>query len=321
MASGRSGEFASRDGVARNRRCQMVRNNTDIEGRKRAEEALRSSEGNLDAIVNTIPTAAWTTRPDGYCDFLNRVWLDYAGMTMEEAQGWGWAESIHPEDRKKLVEGWQSCLASGTPVDTEARIRRFDGSYRWFLIRGNPLKDEGGKILKWYGTCVDIEDRKRAEQALREQASLLSLTHDAILVCDLNGILKYWNSGARELYGWTAEEAIGKLTHGLLKTVFSTSLKEITAEVMSKGRWEGELVQTKKDGMQIVTASRWALQRDEGGSPVGVLETNNDITKGKRAEEALKRSESYLAQAQRLSHTGSWQWNVRSGEVSWSREY
>jgi PAS domain S-box-containing protein len=144
------------------------------------EEALRSSERNLTAIINTIPTAAWTTRPDGYCDFLNQVWLDYAGMTAEQAQGWGWAEAIHPDDRTKLVEEWQSCLASGTPVDTEARIRRFDSSYRWFLIRGNPLKDEGGNILKWYGTCVDIEDRKRAEENLRAAEFSSRQTVDSI---------------------------------------------------------------------------------------------------------------------------------------------
>src|SRR5579862_2931868 len=102
---------------------------TDIEDRKKAEEALQSSERNLAAIINTIPTTAWTTRPDGYCDFLNQVWLDYAGMSAEQAQGWGWGEAIHPEDREQLVEVWQSSLASGIPVDTEARIRRFDSSY------------------------------------------------------------------------------------------------------------------------------------------------------------------------------------------------
>ena len=94
-----------------------------------AAEALQSSERNLAAIINTIPTAAWTTRPDGYCDFINQVWLDYAGMTAEQAQGWGWAEAIHPDDRKRLVDEWQSCLASGTPVDTEAR----DSPFRRFL--------------------------------------------------------------------------------------------------------------------------------------------------------------------------------------------
>src|SRR5262252_4710237 len=135
----------------------------EITERKRVEEALQKSERNLAAIINTIPTAAWTTRPDGYCDFINQVWLDYAGMTAEQAEGWGWAEAIHPDDRNKLLEDWQSCLTSGTPLDMEARVRRFDGSYRWFLIRVNLLRDESGKIVKWYATNTDIEDRKQRE--------------------------------------------------------------------------------------------------------------------------------------------------------------
>src|SRR5262252_4734770 len=98
----------------------------------RAFEEVERLRRDLRSIINTIPTAAWTARPDGYCDFINQVWLDYVGMTAEQAQGWGWAEAIHPDDRKKLVEEWRLCLASGTPVDTEARIRRFDGSHRWF---------------------------------------------------------------------------------------------------------------------------------------------------------------------------------------------
>jgi PAS domain S-box-containing protein len=129
---------------------------TDIDDRKRAEQALQSAKRNLAVIINTIPTAAWTTRPDGYCDFLNQVWLDYAGMSAEKAQGWGWTESIHPDDRKKLVEGWQSCLASGSPIDTEARIRRFDASYRWFLIRANPLRDEAGILTSTSFDSLDF---------------------------------------------------------------------------------------------------------------------------------------------------------------------
>src|SRR5215471_5618834 len=139
----------------------------DVTERKRAEEALKKSERNLAAIINTVPTAAWTTRPDGYCDFINQVWLDYAGMTAEQAQGWGWAEAIHPDDRKKLVEEWQACLFFNDMATTEARMRRFDNSYRWFLIRANPLRDDSGNIIRWYGTCTDIEDRKRGEEDLR----------------------------------------------------------------------------------------------------------------------------------------------------------
>src|SRR5262252_8590685 len=133
----------------------------------KALDEIKKSEAKLRQVIDTIPTTVWTARPDGYCDFLNQVWLEYAHMTAEQAQGWGWAEAIHPDDREQLVEEWQSSHASGISVDTEARIRRFDGSYRSFLIRGNPLRDESGNILKWYGTCTDIEDRKRWEQILR----------------------------------------------------------------------------------------------------------------------------------------------------------
>src|SRR5262249_11826226 len=140
---------------------------SDITDRKRAEEALAASERNLATIINTIPTTAWTSRPDGYCDFFNQRWLDYTGMTAERAQGWGWAAAIAADDVKGLVENWQSSLASGTPFEAEARMRRFDGAYRWFLFRANPLRDGSGKVVKWYGTKIDIEDRRLREEALR----------------------------------------------------------------------------------------------------------------------------------------------------------
>src|SRR5499427_1849558 len=186
----------------------------------RAEEALQSSERNLSAIINTIPTAAWTTRPDGYCDFLNQVWFDYVGMTAEHAKGWGWAEAIHPDDRNKLVEYWQSCLSSGRPVDTEARIRRFDSSYRCFLIRANPLRDDSGNIIKWYGTCTDIEDRRRREEDLRERELSWRQIVDNIpgLVATMGAMgeveflnrqtLEYFGKTDAELKNWALTDAI-----------------------------------------------------------------------------------------------------------------
>ena len=147
---------------------------TDIDDRRRTEEVLRASEINLKQIINTIPTAAWSANPDGYCDFVNQPWLDYAGLSAEQGLGWGWAAAIHPDDLNGLVEYWRSCLASGTPVDTEARMRRFDGVHRWFLFRANALRDESGNIIKWYGTNTDIDDRKRAEEALNKARSELA---------------------------------------------------------------------------------------------------------------------------------------------------
>ncbi|UPK33562.1 PAS domain S-box protein [Bradyrhizobium sp. 186] len=142
--------------------------------------------------------------------------------------------------------------------------------------------------------AVRLRAEQQAEAALREQANLLNLTHDAIFVRDMNGTVKYWNRGAEDLYGWPAEKAVGRVIQELLKTIFQVPLEQIEEEVIGAGRWEGELVQTKKDGSQVVVASRWSLQRDERSAPVAILVINNDITKRKRAEEVARRSEKEL---------------------------
>jgi PAS domain S-box-containing protein len=168
---------------------------------------------------------------------------------------------------------------------------------------------------------LQIAERERAEGVLREQASLLNLTHDTVFVRDMNDIITYWNRGAEERYGWSSDEAAGRVSHELMQTSLSAPLQEINAELLKTGRWGGELVHTRRDGTQVVVASRWALQRDQSGNPVAILETNNDVTERKQAEEKLRRSEAFLAEGQRISHTGSWSWNVFSGEVSWSEEH
>src|SRR5258708_29468111 len=118
-------------------------------------------------VVDTIPTMAWSANSDGSADFLNQRWLDYTGLSAEEAQGWGWGAAIHPDDAKRVLDCWKSSLASGTPAEVEARMRRFDGAYRSHLFRANPLRDDSGNIVKWYGTNTDIEERKSVEEALR----------------------------------------------------------------------------------------------------------------------------------------------------------
>jgi PAS domain S-box-containing protein len=130
-----------------------------------------------------------------------------------------------------------------------------------------------------------------ADLVLREQARLLDLTHDTVFVRDRSDAITYWNRGAEELYGWTREEAVGKASHQLMQTIFPAPLEEINAELLRAGRWEGELVHTKRDGTQVVVASRWSIQQDEQGRPVAILETNNDITERKKADAALRESE------------------------------
>jgi PAS domain S-box-containing protein len=145
-------------------------------------------------------------------------------------------------------------------------------------------------LITFLGTALVITSLmakgRKSFEVLREQAGLLDLTHDTIFVRDMNDVITYWNRGAEEFYGWTAEEVVNKVTtHQRLQTVFPAPLEDINEKLLRTGRWEGELIHTKRDGMQFVVASRWALQRDESGNPVAVLETNNDITERKRSEE------------------------------------
>jgi PAS domain S-box-containing protein len=164
------------------------------------------------------------------------------------------------------------------------------------------------------------EDRKRAEETLRERAELLDLTHDTIFVRNTNDIITYWNRGAEELYGWKSQEAVGKVSHQLTQTVFPEPLEEIMEKLLRTGRWDGELIHAKRDGTKVIVTSRWSAQRDEQGRFAGTLETNNDTTERKRVGDALRRNEAQLAEAQRLSLTGSFSWNVSRGERYWSDE-
>lgn len=144
-----------------------------------------------------------------------------------------------------------------------------------------------------------------ADVKLREQAGLLEITHDAVIVRDMDDVITFWNRAAEELYGCPREKALGKLSHTLLRTSFPEPLEDIKATLIATGRWEGELTQERcEDGTELTVASRWSLQRDARGRPVATLETSNDVTKRKRAENALRRSEAELAHVTRVMTLG-----------------
>ena len=137
-------------------------------------ERVSASEESLRSLINAVPGFVWSAAPDGNVTFLNQRWADYTGMTLSEARGTGWTQSLHPEDAPALAAYWGALLQSGESGEYEARLRRFDGTYRWFLIRAVPQRDESGAILRWYGENTDIEDRKRAEAALDKMRSELA---------------------------------------------------------------------------------------------------------------------------------------------------
>jgi PAS domain S-box-containing protein len=247
---------------------------------------LQESEGRLEEAQRIAHVGHWNHDLD-----TNRfTWSDETyrifGLRPQEKciTGAVLRELIHPEDLQRAIQSRANALRGGPPYDAEYRVVRPNRDMRIVHARGNVTRDESGRPCRIFGTVQDITERKRAEEALRERAQLLDLTHDTIFVRNMNDMISFWNRGAEQLYGWSKEEALGKVTHQLLRTIVPAPLEEITSELLSTGRWEGELVHTKRDGTQVAVASRWTLRKDERGRPVGILETNNNITERKRAE-------------------------------------
>ena len=149
----------------------------------------------IDLVVDTIPGLVWSARPDGSAEFFNQRWLEYTGLAAEQALDWGWKVAIHPDDLPRMLETFHEALSPGRPFEVEGRFRRLDGEFRWFLFRGNPFLDESGKIVKWYGTNIDLEDRKRAEGALRDSEQSFRLIVDGIaglVASAINQTIKYY---------------------------------------------------------------------------------------------------------------------------------
>jgi PAS domain S-box-containing protein len=289
---------------------KFVGTTTDIDDQKRAQEELRTSENKLKKIINTIPTAAWSARPDGYCDFINQPWLDYAGLSAEQGVGWGWGAAIHPDDLPGLVEYWQACLASGTPVDTEARMRRFDGVYRWFLFRANPLRNELGNIIKWYGTNTDIDDRKRAEEGLRASEITFRTIVDSIpgLVCALSPegeiellnrqLLEYYGKTVEEMKDWTTNDCVHPDDRSRTAAIFTTSIK-------SGNPFKFELRCRRADGVYRWFQVRMLPALDPEARVTRWYALMTDIEDRKQAEEALNKARSELAHVSRVTSLGA----------------
>jgi PAS domain S-box-containing protein len=227
--------------------------NEDVTDRVQAEEALRRSEDHLRMVINTIPTMAWSVQPDGIVDFLNQRWLDYSGLSLEQ-----YIEDpvgpIHPDDVPRIMEKWRADMAAGTPYEAEMRLRRVDGQYRWFLVLTEPLRNDQGSIVKWYGVSIDIEDRKLAEEQLNTtsqqlralSASLQSAREEESkriareIHDELGGTLTSWRWDLEEIHDLTSEpldsshvEALRTKIEAMIKHTETTldTIKRLASEL------------------------------------------------------------------------------------------
>ena len=299
----------------------------DITEQKRAEEAARRSEKELRDAIETIPAIAFTNLPDGSNTFANQRWREYTGLSAEETVGSRWQSALHPADLEQHVDKWRAAVTNGQPFENEARYRRgTDGEYRWFLVRGVPLRDEGGKIVRWYGTLTDIEDRKRAEQALRRSEYYLAeaqrLTHTGSWARDPRRVV-YWSEENCRIWGFDPQLSPPDL-ETLVQRVHPDDLDTVrrqTDEATLEGRdYDIQFRIVLPDGTVKHLHGIGHPVVDASGKLVEVLGTHVDVTEHKRAEEALRRSEAYLAEAQRLTHTGSWAYKAGGAAGYWSEE-
>jgi PAS domain S-box-containing protein len=200
-----------------------------------------------------------------------------------------------------LAHGLRACWS--TPIrSTGGRVLGTFATY--YREPRSPAAHERDVIEQISHLASIAVERGQAEEVLRKQARLLDLTHDTVFVRDMSDVITYWNRGAEELYGWTREDALDRVSHQLMETIFPTPLPQINAELLRTDRWEGELTHTKRDGTQVVVASRWSLQRADDGRPIAILETNNDVTERKLAEIERVRLAERLRQAEKMEAVG-----------------
>ena len=272
---------------------------------------LQSSEDRLRLVIDTIPAHVWSALPDGSVDFINRRWLDSTGLPAENALGWDWRSIVHPEDLARYVHAWESALAAGQPMESEARLRRPDGTYRWWLIRNVPLRDEQRRIVKWYGTAVDIEERHRAEDALRRSEASLHeaqrISHTGSWRHDLiSGIVTLSEEGSR-IWGVDPDEDSSATEYffGRMHPEDAPLVaRAYQSALVAKSEYVSDFRIVLPGGTvkHIHSAGRPIL--NESGDIAEFIGAVLDITERKRAEESLRQAQADLAHVSRVTTMG-----------------
>lgn len=280
---------------------------------ERAQKAAREQRY-VEDIAEALPQIVWTAVPDGALDYYNQNWFDYTGLTLEQSHGWGWQTVLHPDDLERCVARWTESIQTGAPYEIEYRLRRADdGSYRWHLGRALPLRDAGGAIVKWFGTCTDIDDQRRAQDALREaqaqrEARVRERTaelaaandwfraatetaHDAIITANSDGAIVGWNGGAATLFGYSSDEIRKRKLVDLMPDRFRAAhlagFERIHATgPLLRGK-SAQLQARRRDGTEFpceLTLSSW--RSNDQLFVTGIL---RDITDRQRADEQVRR--------------------------------
>jgi formate hydrogenlyase transcriptional activator len=258
----------------------------------RMDEATENAQ-DLAAIIDNIHCMAWMCRPDGSAEFHNQLWRDYTGLSLEQTLGYNWRVAIHPDDLPRLMETWSSIRDSGEPGECEARVRRFDGEYRWFLFRALPAGDGTGKIVRWYGTSHDIEDLKRAkekhQQDEKELRQILDLIPQLIIVFEPGGKNLYVNRMVSEYRGVDRKDILSTGICGLTDSDEFERVRAQREEGLARGvPFDLQMQIRRKDGAVRSFLVRYNPLLDEQGRVLRWYATATDIEEYAQAEERMR---------------------------------
>ena len=302
----------------------------DLTARKHAENALRGSQIELHEIVETIPAIAWTVNADGSNVFVNKRWREYTGLSADQVAA-GARAVIHPDDKARNAKRRSRSVTTGEPFEDEVRVRSADGAYRWFLVRGVPLKGNDGAILKWYNIATDIDDRKRAEidrdrsqQALRRSEAYLAeaqrLSHTGSFGWNVAADEHFWSDETFRIFEFDPSSNLS--LQMILERVHPQDIPAVNMAIAAANRGEGIELECRlrmPDGRIKYLDVVGKAERDETGS-IEIIGAVMDVTARKLTEIELRRSKAHLADAQRLSRVGSVRLEVSTKRIFWSDE-
>ncbi len=292
----------------------------------KAEEALLESKERLRTVTDAVPQLIWTNDDKGIANFFNERWFEYSGCSFEQSVGKGWEAIVHPDDAPSSKDKWHKALAAAEIFDTEYRLKRHDGVYRWHIGRNIPLKNAEGKVVGWFGTATDIEDLKKAQENLRLSQGRLKTTMDsatdyAIISTNTKGIIEGWSSGAEQIFGYHEKEVLGKpadiiFTPEDRKAGIPEKEMDIATQ---KGRAIDERWHMRKDGSKFYASG--VISLIEEGDLTGFVKVARDMTEVQRAQENLLILEERNRIALQSAEMAAWDWHVDKDTITWNDQH
>ena len=302
---------------------EWVGTSSDITERKQAEEKLRDSESFYRQTLESIPGMTFTTRPDGFCDYQSQQWVDFTGVPMNEHLGDGWNRLLHPDDQPRAFAAWRAAVEGRAPYDLEYRVRRHDGVYEWFKVRARPIRDAEGRIVRWFGTAVNIDELIRAQQALRLSEERFRMLAEAmphfVWQTDEHGEAEFENQRWYDYTGLTHETT---QRGGWLTVQHPDDAPRLAAAwknaVETGGEYDTETrFRCAADGTYRWFRIKGAPIHDAEGRIRAWVGTCTDIQGRKEAEEALRESEALLKTAIDIAQLSTYEWVPSTGELRW----